>query len=223
MPMKKLFTLMVCLFAGFSVQAQSDFPLQFVDKDGQVIPDGTWLDITEFEEDDIFGEIMVPAKVWVKNVSDEMVYGGGSYTIQCISNGSFQTCFPSNCMSRSSEGTFTTGKEAIMPSQLRDMQTEWLPEGEGMCLVTYQLLTFRKVGNNYLPDGDGPAITLSFLYGNVTGITTPAPSEGAEDEMKNGKWFNLSGQATNYPRRGIYIKRTTHADGTSEIKKYILH
>ena len=217
--MKKLFTLMMCLLAGFAVQAQDDFPLQFVDKDGQVIPDGTWMDITEFEEDDIFGDILVPANVWVKNVSGGVVYGGGSYTIQTITNGWFQTCFPSVCMRQSSEGRYTTGNDTFVPGQLRDMQTEWLPEGEGMCVVNYQLQTFRKVGNNYFPDGDGPTIILSFLYGNVTDIDRAR----GDKKVSSVTYYDLTGQQADCPRHGVYIKRTTFADGTSKIKKFILH
>ena len=46
----------MCLLAALAVQAQSDFPLQFVDKDGQIIPDGTALDLMEYEVDEFFGE-----------------------------------------------------------------------------------------------------------------------------------------------------------------------
>lgn len=220
--MKKIFTLLVCFLAGFTVQAQSDFPLQFVDKDGQIIPDGTVLEITEYEEDELFGDILMPTYVWVKNVSDEMVYGGGSFTIQTIDNGSFQTCFPSSCMNLSSEGTYTSGKDAIMPSQVRDMQTEWLPDpdGKGTCLVAYQLQTFRKLGNNYMPDDDGPTIYLHYFYGvEPTGISQAK----AGKTVSSITWYDLFGRQTSDPRRGAFLKRTTYTDGSSIVQKKIIH
>ena len=44
--MKKFFTLCCGLFAALAIQAQNDFPLQFADKNGNVITDGTTLNIT---------------------------------------------------------------------------------------------------------------------------------------------------------------------------------
>ena len=44
--MKKIFTLFMGLVAALAAQAQSDFPLQFADKDGNIIADGTVLNLT---------------------------------------------------------------------------------------------------------------------------------------------------------------------------------
>lgn len=216
--MKKIITLCMCLFAGLAIQAQSDFPLQFVDKDGQVIPDGTELDITEFEEDELFGDILMPTDVSVKNNSGGAVYVGGTYTVKSIDNGWFQTCFPSVCMRKNATGTYTTGTDAIQPGQIRDMQTEWFPEGEGTCIVTYQLQTYRKVGNNYMLDGDGPTITLNFYYG-----TTGIGSAKAGRKVCSVAYYDLSGQKTDRPSHGVYMKKTTYADGTSTVRKCVLH
>ena len=212
--MKKIITLCMCLFTGLAIQAQSDFPLQFVDKDGQVIPDGTELDITEFEVDELFGDILMPTDVWVKNNSSGEVYVGGTYTVKSIDNGWFQTCFPSVCMRQNVAGTYTTGTGAIQPGQIRDMQTEWFPESEGTCIVTYQLQTYRKVGNNYMLDGDGPTITLNYYYG-----TTGIGSAKAGKKISSVTYYGLSGQKADAPQHGVYMKKTTYTDGTSDIRK----
>jgi len=146
------------------MNANNDFPLQFFTKDGQMIANGTVLNTGEIESD-LFGSIYIPANVKVKNVSNEMVYAGATYTIQTISNGQFQTCFPLYCMTQEEVGTYETGAGAILPDQLVDMQAEWFPEGEGMCVVTCQLQTYRKVGKNYTLDEDGPTITFKFESG----------------------------------------------------------
>lgn len=214
--MKKILTLCMGLLAGLAVQAQSDFPLQFVDKDGQIVPDGTEVDILDFEEDELFGDILMPVNLSVKNVSDEKVQGGGTFTIQTIDNGSFQTCFPTNCMRFSATGTFSTGNDAFMPGQLRNMQTEWLPTGEGVCVVTYQLQTYRQNPNNqkWMLDGDGPTITLNFYYG-TTGI------KAIDMKMGNGvvTYYDLSGQVVDSPKHGIYVKKITYPDGTTAVQK----
>ena len=212
--MKKVITLCLGLFASLALQAQSDFPLQFVDKDGKVIPDGTALDLTKYEIDEIFEEVKMPTEVWVKNVSDETVRGGGSYTIQSISNGWFQTCFPSNCIRQSAAGAYSTGNATFAPGQLAGLQTEWLPDGEGTCVVVYQLQTFRKVGKNYIPDGDGPAITLYYSYG-TTGI---GDAKGGKKAVSVA-YYDLTGKSAEHPRHGVYLKRTTYADGTADVQK----
>ena len=173
--MKKNITLLFCFLANLAVQAQTDFPLQFVDKDGQVIPDGTVLDITDVEIDELFGDILMPANVWVKNVSSQKVQGGGVYSIQSISNGWLQTCFPVNCMRRSGTGTFSTESAPFTPNQLTSLQTEWLPNEEGVCVVTYQLQTYAQKANNskWTADADGPTITLKYKYvSEANGIST---------------------------------------------------
>ena len=149
--MKKSVIIAVGLLMGLVAQAQDGFPLQFVGNDGEIIPDGTVLNLTDIEED-FFGDLQMPSGISVMNVGDEMVYGGATYTIIAITNGRFQTCFPLHCMTQEEVGTYETGADAILPGQLKDMQTEFFPDGDGTCFVTYQLQTYRKVGKNYFPD-----------------------------------------------------------------------
>ena len=47
--MKKIFTFFLGLIAALGTQAQSDFPLQFADKNGNIFEDGTVLNLTEAE------------------------------------------------------------------------------------------------------------------------------------------------------------------------------
>jgi hypothetical protein len=214
--MKKLFTLCFCILAGFAVQAQDNFPLQFVGSDGQVIPDGAVLNLTDIEIDELFGDMLMPAGISVANVSDETVYGGATYTIQVINNGRFQTCFPVNCMSHGTTGTFSTLPDAIMPGQLRDMRTEFLPNGDGNCIVVYQLQTFRKVGTSYFPDEDGPTITMRFAtdpdgIGNIKG-----------NKACTVTYYDLSGQQVERPKHGVFMKKTTYADGTFIVRKSVI-
>ena len=200
--MKKYITLLFCLLANLAVQAQENFPLQFVDKDGQIIPDGTVLDITDYEVDEFFGDIQMPANVWIKNVSTEMVQGGGIYTIQAISNGWFQTCFPMNCIRKSSTGTFSTESAAFVSNQLTSMQTEWLPKEEGVCVVTYQLRTYTQKPNNskWTADADGPTIILKYKYiSESNGIRT------LKSDVEC-KVYDLCGRKANSQlKKGVYI------------------
>lgn len=203
--MKKILTLCMGLLAGLAVQAQSDFPLQFVDKDGQIVPDGTDVIITDYEVDELFGDILMPVNLSVKNVSDETVQGGATFTIQTIENGSFQTCFPTNCMRFSATGTFSTGNDAFMTGQLRNMQTEWLPTiptDESICVVTYQLQTYSQnpFTQKWMLDANGPTITMNFYYG-TTGIKSLSQSGSGKEAI-----YDLRGrQVQGRPSSGVYI------------------
>ena len=78
--MKKLFTLFWGLVTTLGIQSQTTFPVQFADKDGNLIEDGTTINFTEYEMD-VFGTIQMPTKLYVKNQTTEEVQIGGIYTM----------------------------------------------------------------------------------------------------------------------------------------------
>ena len=215
--MKKIFTLCIGLVAALAVQAQSDFPLQFIDESGNVIADGTTLDFTDYEEDS-FGDVQMPTKMYVKNTSDQAVQGGGSYNIYVISSGKFQTCFPANCVRQTFLGEYTTENGEIAAGELKDMQTEWYPESEGTCVVVYQLITFKQnpITKKWTRDQDGPTVTLNFRY-----ETSAIGSVSTGKSVSRVEYYNLSGCRVQKPVSGMYIIRTTYSDGSTTSSKHL--
>lgn len=215
--MKKFFTLCIGLIAALAIQAQSDFPLQFADKDGNIIADGTSLDITEFEMD-AFGEVMMSSKLYVKNITETAVQGGGIYTIKSIGSGSFQTCFPTNCVNKTAAGTYETGDGSLNAGELKNMQTEWMPSAEGTCKVTYQLITYKQnvITKKWNKDKKGPTVTINFTYGS-TGI------DNTTDDKKalSVEYYSLTGRQVVKPAHGMYIVTTTYADGSKKSRKQL--
>lgn len=201
MLMKKIFTLCLGLFAALAIQAQSDFPLQFADKDGNVIADGSTLNLTEAEVDD-FGGIMMPSGLYVKNTTGAEVQCGGSFNVSTMSNGAFQSCFPSNCMQASKVGSYTTQNGALGAGELKTMQTEWMPTAEGSCTVTYQLMTYKQnaITKKWNADKYGPTVTLNFVYG-TSGIADAARLDNSE----KGICYDLMGRRVSQPAKGLYI------------------
>lgn len=199
--MKKIFTLCLGLFAALAIQAQSDFPLQFADKDGNVIADGSTLNLTEAEVDD-FGGIMMPSGLYVKNTTSAEVQCGGSFNVSTMSNGAFQSCFPSNCMQASKVGSYTTQNGALGAGELKTMQTEWMPTAEGSCTVTYQLMTYKQnaITKKWNADKYGPTVTLNFVYG-TSGIADAARLDNSE----KGICYDLMGRRVSQPAKGLYI------------------
>ncbi len=215
--MIRMFTLCWALFAAFAMRAQSDFPVQFVDKDGGIIADGSTLERTAFVEDD-FGEVQMSALLWVKNVSNEPVQIGATYTIHTISSGAFQTCFPANCMRKTAAGTFTTGNAMLPAGLLKDMQTEWFPTAEGTCTVTYQLQTYsQNSSGKWMAADEGPRVTLNFNYN----ASADVKQVETQKEILSVDSYNIQGQRALKISQGLYIKKVTYTDGTTKIKKYL--
>lgn len=175
--MKKIFTLMWLVMACCaSVMAQDPNTLSFVDKDGNTLLNGTILTIKDAVEDG-FGDIVMPSNISVRNNTDTEQGVRVICSIKTIDNGNFQICFPSSCISKTATGTFTTSAGPLSGNQTTNLQTEWLPTAEGRCTVVYQLQLMKQQPDNPLKydEGElGPAITVSYEYGNVGGDPTPA-------------------------------------------------
>lgn len=216
--MKKIFTFFFGLIAALGTQAQSDFPLQFADKNGNIFEDGTVLNLTEVE-DDGFGSIQMPSTLFVKNISDTNIEGGGTYEINKLDNGAFQTCFPVNCTQKRETGEWETGHANFTAGQLKDMETEWFPDEEatsGNCVVTYQLVTYKQ---NPLKPAEwaiakyGPTIKLNFTYSDPASINT------INKNTNTVKYYNLQGQPVSHLTRGIFVKKTFFANGNVKSQK----
>lgn len=207
--MKRFFTLFIGLVAALALQAQSDFPLQFADKDGNIIADGTTLNLTESIVDD-FNDVQIPTHLYVKNISESEVQGGGSYTIASIGSGAFQTCFPENCVQQRNSGTYQTEPGVFAAGVLKDMNTEWLPTTEGTCQVTYQLITFKQnpITKKWNKDKEGPTITLNFNYNSAS--IDPAATNG---NVLKVEYYSVTGHQVPKATLGMYIVKTTYADG----------
>lgn len=219
MRMKKVFTLCLGLVASLAMQAQSNFPLQFADKDGNIIADGSTLNITAYEADD-FGDVIMPSKLYVKNVSGETVQGGGVYSIKTLENGTFQTCFPANCVRQTKTGEYTTGDGEFKAGDLKDMQTEWFPTAEGKCQVVYQLITFKQnpITRKWTKNEEGPSVTLNFSY-STTGIGSAA----TDKQVSQVEYYNLTGHQVKKPTNGVFIVKTIYKDGTTTTRKQLKH
>ena len=198
--MKKVFTLCLGLMSMLALHAQSNFPIQFADKDGNIIADGTTLTITDYEEDEFTG-VLLPSGLYVKNITESEVQCAGAFSITSMSNGAFQSCFPVNCMQASAVGDYTTSDGALAAGALKSMQTEWLPEAEGTCTVVYQLITYKQnpITKQWTVDKYGPTVTMNFAYG-TTGINN-APTPNAQPST----CYDLMGRRVSKPAKGVYI------------------
>lgn len=204
--MKKVFTLLSLWLAGMATtMAQGSYSYEFVDKDGNVVSDGATLVRSDAEED-VFGGVEIASGLYVKNVGASANYSVRIHTtITQIDNGNLQVCFPMNCFNYAAPGDYKSGEGKMATDEVKDIQSEWLPEAYGECIVTYQAMALQPMGNIYIEKG-GPAVTLRYTYADPAKLTT------AKKQAADVEYYSILGRKTAQPQHGIFLVKS--ADGT---------
>lgn len=217
--MKKLFTLCAAMLMGSAMAfGQVDQTFQFVDKDGNVVADGTTWTVSEKVEDLFYG-LMIPSELSVKNTSGEDANVAVDFQVTQISGGAFQICFPTNCQTRTDVTEVEeTGALEMAAGEVKDMATEWVVkpfdsdvEATGTCTATVQLKVMELIEGSfrYEVKAYGPKITLVFSNNGTTGIGSVEAVGGKKVEA----YYSLSGRRLSVPQKGLNIVK--FADGTA--------
>ena len=215
--MKKIFTsVLMLLFAANVAFADNEPTVQFVDKDGKVVADGTTLNVTEGE--DYFGDLMFKTGLYVKVATEGSVYVGIDYDIKSLPNGSFQICFPQNCVMKEAAGQYSTEKGSFGATDKKDIQAEWLPDedGFGTCTVELQVnaYIYNALTKVYTLAESGPKVTVNMIYKD------PASVDNIEnDQAKETDRFNLSGQRISEGQKGVNIVKYDNGKTVKQVKR----
>lgn len=228
--MKKIFTLCAAvLMSGAAAMAQVDNTFQFVDKDGNVIADGSTWHTYERVEEDIFIGPQILSGVYVKNMTATGNYCSIDYQITETPGGIFQICFPEVCTAtKGTSDIKNTGTGYLEPNQAYDIETEWcvapFPQDEvkGTCTATFQLKTMEQIiddKDNDDPDDDeisynfianGPKITVVFHNdGTTQGIDGVSDAEGKQPVA----YYSLDGRRLPVAQKGLNIVK--YSDGST--------
>lgn len=202
--MKKISTLTMLLLVGaLSALAQTTNIFRFVDANGNTVPDGTELTITQ-TEDDGWGGVMMKTGLRIKSSQSGKSYGSMVYEILEIDNGAFQVCFPSNCTQSEEIGTTETPAGEVTTE---DIQAEWMPEAYGTAKVTLQPKTYKynSVTEKMTFVADGPKITLNFVYADPSGVTPPTADDAQETAC-----YTLDGRQISQQQKGVNIVKTNN-------------
>ncbi len=221
--MKKFFT--SCLMIAFGVmtsfaQGSVDETLQFVDKQGNVVPNGSVLKLTELEGDDFMK--MIKAGLDVKNTSSQSVDVFVKVNVTQQDHGDLQVCFPKNCMMfHLGEDKTTTGTMA--GNEQKDLQTEWVPglddTGEnpmyGKCVAELQLVrvTVDEDGQNI--EHLGSKVILDFEYSNTSGIDNLSESDKVSEVVR----YNANGQIVSSPVKGLNIVKMSNGKTVKTVER----
>lgn len=229
--MKKLFTLCAAMLMGSAMAfGQVDQTFQFVDKDGNVVADGTtWTvsekvdSVVEFPTGPVDMGTMILSGLYVKNTSDEDVLCSIDYQVTQLSGGTFQICFPGTCSSAGKVMDEPLNKdmsaESVAPGAVVDLESEWVVrpfgsdvEATGTCTATLQLKVMNPIEEGaFVPTvkAYGPKITVVFSNNGTTGIGSVEAVGGKKVEA----YYSLSGRRLSVPQKGLNIVK--FADGTA--------
>lgn len=179
--MKRYYTTLLLALSALTMPllAQDvDETFVFMNEDYEIIENGATITRNQVEVDEIAGEI-IKAGIYVLDngaAANEVLVM--HYTISQLDNGAFQICFPSTCNSEDAVGEYATQPGTVLYG-FQDIQSEWLPVADGMCVVNL-LIEVQTKTTGFPPRYDhkayGPSITLRFVKGDEP--TPPEPIKG---------------------------------------------
>ena len=193
--------LLFCVFCAFcmttTVMAQDSDTFQFVDQSGNMVANGSTVTLSDLKEDLFLGNY-ISSGLSVKNTSATTARVRMVYDITTLDNGTFQICFPVNCMSRFETGAYTTTADNMSGGEQRDLQCEWFPEAYGTCKVALAIEVVNALGTKI---ADGPAVQVAFAYAD------PAHVNAFSTEVTVLERYTLQGQPATNSHQGITIIR----------------
>lgn len=227
MKIKTLLATAIMAVCSMNAMAQTDLEtFQFVDKDGNVVADGS--EITVYEPETVNGSLQINSGLFVKNTTGKDQAVGLDLNITNMDNGQFSCCFPSNCRDIFSAGNFvdvnTPGLFLIEEGEQQTLMSEWKPAAYGKCQAVFQLKVYNVVEldieGTKIPDvGDfkayGPKVTINFMYLDPTGVNGVVDNANAKVVNR----YNAAGMRINSAVRGLNIETLSNGKTIKRIVK----
>ena len=193
------FTLVLCVPLMADAQGIVMAPLQFIDHEGNVIPDGSDVTFTTPNEGLLqYGIVQIPMEVSLKNAGNIAVDCVVDFDVTYIDadKGAFFCCAFGNCVQYNKIGVLTKGPVTInaggTDTTLR--QTEWSPEDE----TTWGKVQFTVTAKCFL---GSTSIKVTIENAAPTLISDISDNNSARETAR----YNAAGQRIYQPQRGINI------------------
>lgn len=194
--MKKLFTTFLLVFASIvHIHAQ----IQFIDHEGNVIPDGSEIKFTTPNAGLLqYGIVQIPMEIDLKNAGNSAVDCVVDFDVTYIDadKGAFFCCAFGNCVQYNRIGVLTKGPVTIdaggTDTTLR--QTEWSPEDETTWGKVQFTVTAKCSSGN-------TSIKVTLENADPTSVSDVPNNNNVKETAR----YNAAGQRIYQPQRGINI------------------
>ena len=215
-----LFLAAALLFIGMGAMAQSaKSALQFVDENGNIIADGSVVELTKVTCDEDGADAHMKPNLFVKNVTTMNKVVALKFELSSMPNGYVQCCVGS-CKMLPSQGEIS-GTMEIEPGKFESIDSEWFPEENASAVtwiatITAGLCNKPEGGVAYEYAEDGPSIKVKFVYTPPTGIETVKDGNATVTEVER---YNVQGQKISKPCKGINIIKLSNGKTVKKVMK----
>lgn len=217
---KQTICIILTMMLSTVAAAQVDATFQFIDADGNIVPDGSTVTVSAISE---WGQMDIPLRV--SNVSDSPAAVSIYENIDAKPCGLWQTCIFGNCRVLNSSGYSSKGIADEGYSE--GILTEWIPdEGYyGVWECTLQIHVFNIVsqfqsgtttnvpGNEVI--GYGPTVKVQFVCQDPATVNSTSHTPSASTD-----YYSLGGIKAPSPYSGLCIMRRPDGSTVKTVRKY---
>lgn len=226
MKLRLLCILSLLIFTVIGTQAQTvTDKVIFVNAEGQTITPNSTLNVNNVEDDLFFpGQKIMPAKLFISNISGKAQKVRLSYTITEMEEGQLKLCTFEDCTFQTTTGVYHFEQKEMNIAEKTELSIEREFLTKGHCKVTLQLIISEDAGDGTTVDKNGPQITINFTP-ESTGITSSAIQTGNTYDVFDANGVLLYKQLTTLAKlpKGIYIVKCRDKQGTVFTKKYTIY
>ena len=221
MKLRLLCILSLIIFTVIGTQAQTvTDKVIFVNAEGQTITPNSTLNVSNVEDDLFFpGQKIMPAKLFISNISGKAQKVRLSYTISEMEEGQLKLCAFEDCTFQTATGVYHFEQKEMDVAEKTELSIEREFLTKGHCKVTLQLIISEDAGDDTTVDKNGPKITINFTP-ESTGITSTAIQTGNIYDVFDTQGVLLYKQITTLTKlsKGIYIVKCRDKQGAVSTK-----
>ena len=162
MKLRLLCILRLLIFTVIGTQAQTvTDKVIFVNAEGQTITPNSTLNVSNVEDDLFFpGQKIMPAKLFISNISGKAQRVRLSYTITEMEEGQLKLCAFEDCTFQTTIGVYHFEQKEMNIAEKTELSIEREFLTKGHCNVTLQLIISEDADDGTTVDKNGPQITI---------------------------------------------------------------
>ena len=212
----------------FNKQTQKN-SLVFVDKQGNVIEDGTTIYLDKAVDDKFgFGGKVIDTDLFIHNQGTEKMFAMIKGNVEEITGkGTFQICYPADCKYLDEVGAFTTEAKEVSPNASANTDIEakftFSVRNKATGIVSLQIYSAKISAGEYVEDQPQAKVKLVF-NSKATGVELLSANVAERYNVFNAQGMLIVGNAAKIEglKQGVYVVQTLKNNKVVDTKKYIV-